>query len=168
MYGATDDSPSPAMTAVYSGAIAAAATGLIYGMSVDVPLPGGIGLRAPLGMAVHVGLSSFLSNSYIDPTVQKQSQSITWISADNLKTYAPPVETGLVTGGLLMLAGDQTVGSGYGAVIGGLSELAAQMIKLPSGMSDVHSNVNSGNYVGGCCGRSTGNGHSASMYSLKY
>lgn len=167
MYGATDDSPSAAMTAVYSGAIAAAATGLIYGVGVDVAIPGGFGLRAPLGMAVHVGLSSFLSNSYIDPTVQKQNMS--WISADNLKVYGPPVETGLVTGGLLMLAGDQTVGSGVGAVIGGLSELGAQMIKIPSGGKDgVHSNVNSGNYVGGCCGRGTGNGHSASMYSLKY
>lgn len=159
----TVTTPTSTMLALTSGAVAAVATGLIYGMDSDVAIPGGFGLRAPLGMAVHVGLSSFISNSYIDPWVQKQNE--TMISADNLKLYAPPVETGVLTGSLLMLAGDQTVGGGVGAIIGGLSEYASHMINASSSSGGGGAQ---GNYVGSSSGYGSGRGQSASMYSQKY
>jgi hypothetical protein len=84
---------------------------------VQVPLIGG--LSAPLGSAIHVGLASYLGKM-AEPAVEAQ--------ITQLKGYGDVAVTAVATPALLYLAGDDQLGMGMGAVLGGASDLAAKML----------------------------------------
>jgi len=128
MTGGTTTSPSPAMQAVYTGAIGGAIGALVYGMEGSVPLPGGYQLSAPVGLAVHTGLASFVSDSYL---AKPLNDYLTKMTYTKVAPYSGDVTTAAVTPALLMVAGDQTVTPLAGALIGGVSHAVAEMINGP-------------------------------------
>lgn len=158
-----------AKKSVVAAAVSGAAAALYYGVNQNIALPGGFSLRAPLGMAVHVGLSSFVSELVASmDNVQK--------ALGDFKDYAAPVGTAVVTPSLLMVAGDQTVSTAEGAVIGGLSQLVADIYTPKTttqggnihasytgyGSSSVYGQGDKYRVTGGGCGRGCGGG--VSMY----
>jgi hypothetical protein len=111
------------MHAAYSAAVGGVAGGLLYGMNAGVSLPGGYVVRAPIGMAIHVGLASYLSDAFVCPVIDPMLTSYTTIAP-----YSCDLSAAALTPALLTLAGDRTVGLLPGALIGGLSHLAADML----------------------------------------
>ena len=167
-------SDKPVMHAVYSGAVGGATAALLYGMNQNISLPGGMQLRAPLGMAIHVGLASYVSDAFICPALQDPLKGY-----DTVLKYSCDVSTAVVTPALLTLAGDRTVGIVPGALIGGLSHMVADVLNPNTttqsghvvdsayGGSRMYSS-GSGYQYGSCSGGCGGCGQSASMYSSKY
>lgn len=166
--------PNPLMHAAYSAAVGGVAGGLLYGMNGNISLPGGYAVRAPLGMAIHVGLASYLTDAFVCPNITAPALK----SYTTIAPYACDITSAALTPALLTLAGDRTVGVLPGALIGGLSHLAADYLDpadKPSpptasavyGGSRMYSS-GQGYQYGSCSGGCGGCGQTSSYYGQKY
>lgn len=177
-----DKDSSALMKAAYAGAIGGVGRLVLRGMDGQVLLPGGIALPGPLGMAVHVGLSSYASEAYVAENLV--SPLIT--SYTSIVPFANTIATTALTPGLLMLAQNSPATNVEGALVAAVGQAVVDYMVEPTtsggggGGKGVQAQASyemgarmysSGvgyQYGYGIGGGSSGYGQTASMYGQGY